>query len=395
MFINHPDLDISLFDDYIILTIKVTTIIIYLFLFLFVFYSASVFLKSRNKEFGILWTIGISKRQVKKMIFIENLVMNVFASVLGILVGMVFAKIVLIVISSFIGIEPLKFYIPIKSIGVITLYFILISILTSYFIYFVVREDKVIKLLKGTQTPKLEPKSSPILAMLCVILLIVAYCRAVTVTELELVNRIVPVTSMVIIGTYLLFSQLSVFVIKKVKDNKVFYKKNINMLCIANLHYKIKDNTRMFFLVTITSAVAFTAIGSVYSYWKDQINQVELAYPQSIFYATEKEKLNGIYTGTYKSRVELLESLLEKENIHYDKLEGEIKVVFSKKENESIKIIKESNYIQLAKGKGLETIDLKNNESILLSKSNRKNNDKIINIDITVSMWLKMIFIIA
>ena len=122
MFINHPDLDISLFDDYIILTIKVTTIIIYLFLFLFVFYSASVFLKSRNKEFGILWTIGISKRQVKKMIFIENLVMNVFASVLGILVGMVFAKIVLIAISSFIGIDPLKFYIPIKSIGVITLY---------------------------------------------------------------------------------------------------------------------------------------------------------------------------------------------------------------------------------------------------------------------------------
>ena len=54
MFINHPDLDTSLFDDYLILTMKVTTIIIYVFLSLFVFYSASVFLKSRNKEFGIL-----------------------------------------------------------------------------------------------------------------------------------------------------------------------------------------------------------------------------------------------------------------------------------------------------------------------------------------------------
>lgn len=381
MFVNHPDLDISLFDDYIILTMKVTTIIIYLFLFLFVFYSASVFLKSRNKEFGILYTIGISKRQVKKMIFIENLVMNILASVLGILVGLVFAKIVLIVISSLIGIKPLEFYIPIKSIGIIILYFTLISILTSYFIYYVVREDKVIKLLKGTQMPKPEPKSSPILAILCVILLVVAYCRAVTVTELELVNRILPVTSMVIVGTYLLFSQFSVFVMKKVKDNKVLYKKNINMLCIANLHYKIKDNTRILFLVTITSAVAFTAIGSVYSYWKDQINQVELAYPQSIFYATEREKSNGTDTGIYKGRVELLESLLEKENIPYDKVEGEIKVVFSKNRNEPIKIIKESDYIQLAKGKELEIIDLKNNEAISLSKSNSKKNYNIINID--------------
>ena len=230
MFVNHPDLDISLFDDYLILMMKVTTIIIYLFLFLFVFYSASVFLKSRNKEFGILYTIGISKRQVKKMIFIENLIMNILASASGILIGVIFAKIVLVAISSLIGIEKLEFYIPIKSMGVIILYFILLSLLTSYFIYFVVREDKVIKLLKGTQKPKPEPKSSPILAILCVLLLVVAYCRAVTVTELELVNRIVPVISMVIVGTYLLFSQLSVFVIKKVKENKRFYKKNIKTL---------------------------------------------------------------------------------------------------------------------------------------------------------------------
>src|SRR5699024_5379479 len=154
----------------------------------------------------------------------------------------------------------------------------------SYFIYFVVREDKVIKLLKGTQKPKPEPKSSPILAILCVLLLVVAYCRAVTVTELELVNRIVPVISMVIVGTKQLYSQLSVFGIKKVKENKQFYNKYINMLCIENLHYKIKDNTRMFFLVTITSAVALTAIGSVYSYWMNILDQVEAAYPQAIFY---------------------------------------------------------------------------------------------------------------
>jgi putative ABC transport system permease protein len=168
MFINHPDLDTSLFANYIIAAMQVTEVIIYLFLSLFVFYSASVFLKSRNKDFGILYTIGISKKQVKKIIFIENLIINIVASVLGIVLGLVFAKVVLIIISSLIGIEPLKFYISIKSIIIIILYFTLLSILTSYFASFVVREDKVIKLLKGTQMPKPEPKSSPILAICCV-----------------------------------------------------------------------------------------------------------------------------------------------------------------------------------------------------------------------------------
>ena len=226
--------------------------------------------------------------------------------------------------------------------------------------------------------PKSEPKSSPILAILCIILLVYAYFRAATVTESELVNRIVPVTFMVIVGTYLLFSQLSVFVIKKIKENKVLYKKKTNMLCIANLHYKIKDNTRMFFLVTITSAVAFTAIGSVYSYWMNILDQVEAAYPQAIFYATENGNLNrdNVYKDVnynesdYRKRVDLLESLLEKDKISYEKVEGEIKTIVTESTGNTVKIIKESDYIKLSKEKRLETIDLHSNEVISLSKSN-------------------------
>lgn len=381
MFINHPHLDTLPFEGYLISAIKLTSIIIYVFLFLFVFYSSSVFLKSRNKEFGILYTIGISKKQVKKMIFIENLVMNILASILGVLVGLIFSKMVLIIISSLLGIEALQFYIPINSIILTIMYFTILSVLISFFISFVVRENKVLKLIKGTEKPKPEPKSSTILALLCFVLFVVAYYKAVTVTKAELVNRIASVTFMVIIGTYLLFSQLSVFIIKKIKKNKSFYKKNINMLWIANLHYKVKDNTRMFFLTTIISAVAFTAIGSVYSYWRDQTHQADLAYPQSILYATNIKKLNKNENSNdqnYKYRVSFLENSIKKENIPYYKIGGEIKTVFSENGSKSIKIIKESKYKELSKEIGLETINLKDNESISLTLlENRKVSDTL------------------
>ncbi len=58
------------------------------------------------------------------------------------------------------------------------------------------------------------------------------------------------------------------------------------MLWISNLIYKVKDNARIFFLITITSAVAFTAIGTVYSFWKDVERQINLIYPNTIYYST-------------------------------------------------------------------------------------------------------------
>lgn len=83
-------------------------IIAYLFLFFFVFYSVSVFLKSRYKEFGILYITGISKRQVMKLIFIENMIINIVSSVIGIIIGLIFAKIFLVIMSTFLELSPLN-----------------------------------------------------------------------------------------------------------------------------------------------------------------------------------------------------------------------------------------------------------------------------------------------
>ena len=56
-------------------------IIIYGFSFLFVLYSMDVFIQSR-KKFGTLMIQGMSPKQLKKMIFIENLVIGFFATIL-------------------------------------------------------------------------------------------------------------------------------------------------------------------------------------------------------------------------------------------------------------------------------------------------------------------------
>ena len=72
----------------------------------------------------------------------------------------------------------------------------------------------------------------------------------------------IPVTTVVIIGTYLLYKQLSVFIIRLCKSKR-FYWTQTNIITLSDLAYRMRDNARMFFIVTIISTVAFSAIGTL------------------------------------------------------------------------------------------------------------------------------------
>ncbi|NJI79318.1 ABC transporter permease [Clostridioides difficile] len=381
MFTSHPDLEISQFPDYLKEGLKMSKIIAYLFLFFFVFYSVSIFLKSRYKEFGILYITGISKQQVMKLIFIENIIINIASSVIGVIIGLVFSKIFLVIMSTFLELSPLKFYIPINAILSTLFYFIILAILTSVFASFIVKENQVLRLLKGTKTPKPEPKTSLVFVILSICLFVIAYYSAVTSTDQYTTYlRLVPVTSLTILATYLFFSQFSVFFLKKLKLNKRFYRKNTNMLWISNLIYKVKDNARIFFLIAITSAVAFTAIGTVYSFWKDVKRQINLIYPNTMYYSTmtlhndtnkpdSKEK--------DKERMRFIESKLKKENVDYTRINGEFKTVFPKKSDFNVRIMKESKYLEIIKTIGVNPISFEDNESISLRSSNLPGDKKV------------------
>ncbi|MCC0665507.1 ABC transporter permease [Clostridioides sp. ZZV15-6597] len=381
MFTSHPSLDIAQFPDYLKEGLKMSKIIAYLFLFFFVFYSVSVFLKSRYKEFGILYITGISKRQVMKLVLIENIVINIVSSVIGIIVGLIFSKIFLVTMSTFLELSPLEFYIPLNAMFSTLIYFMVLAILTSIFTSFIIKENQVLKLLKGTKTPKPEPKTSLILAILSICLFIIAYYSAVTSTDQYTTYlRLVPVTSLTIVATYLFFSQFSVYFIKKLKMKKSFYRSNTNMLWISNLIYKVKDNARIFFLITITSAVAFTAIGTVYPFWKDVKRQINLIYPSTIYYSTmtlhndtnkpdSKEK--------DKERMSFIENKLKKEGIDYARVNGEFKTVFPKKSDFNVRIMKESKYLEITKTIGVKPISFEDNESISLFSSSLPGDKKV------------------
>ncbi|HLR70777.1 MAG TPA: FtsX-like permease family protein, partial [Pseudogracilibacillus sp.] len=236
--------------------------IIYVFSFFFILYSMSAFLRSRKKEFGVLMIQGMSNNQLRWMVFLENMLIGFFSTVLGILLGLVFSKGILLVAENVLVLdESLQFYFPVMAIVITFISFIILFFFISIFVTVVLRTNKLVQLIKGDKIEKSEPKANIWLTLLAVLLLGSGYAIAVVVEGIQVAVALLPVVILVTLGTYLLFSQLSVYIIRKLKGNTFLFWKKTNMLLFSDLSYRMKDNARAFFMVAIISTVAFSAIG--------------------------------------------------------------------------------------------------------------------------------------
>lgn len=132
----------------------IATVIVYVFAFFFVLYSISAFLKSRNREFGILTILGAESRQINLLIFLENMLIGAVAIVTGIAAGLMLSKVFLLVSTRVIDMEELPFYWPVKAILLTAGAFVLLFLFISLFMLMFIRKRQVLDLLTGSSKPK-------------------------------------------------------------------------------------------------------------------------------------------------------------------------------------------------------------------------------------------------
>lgn len=281
----HPSLSENL-NDKVQTGMLGSAIIIYGFAFFFVMYSMGVFLQSRKKEFGLLMIQGMSPKQLRKMVFIENLVIGFFATILGSLVGIGFSQIILWVSRVTLGID-FDFYFPMKALGLTIVSFFILFFLISFFIQFRLPKLNVQELLKAGELGKGSFKVSPIKSILALLLIAGGYAVALLTPGMGVVVVFLPVVFVVILGTNFLFNQFSVFVIEKIKKRESVFWKKTNMVVFSDLAFRMKDNARSFFLVSVISTVAFAAIGTLYGFQSIILGAIGLA-PYS-YSATDDE----------------------------------------------------------------------------------------------------------
>lgn len=257
-------------------------IVILVFTVVFTNYSITSFLKSREKEFGLLSMFGLTKGQIRSYVMFENFIVSLFSIGTGLLLGLLFSKLFFMAVSAILVLDAeLPLNISVKAIAITIVCFLALFQGIGFVASYKIKNNNIIELLKGEKMAKPIPKFSQKKAVLSIILIGMGYLIAVFSNQ-AIIFTMFPILIVTVAGTYLLYSQFSVYFTNKLKNNNNVFLKGTNMITLSQIIFKLKDNARILFAVSILSAVTLTASASVYSFQKTLQHSATLNYPQDI-----------------------------------------------------------------------------------------------------------------
>lgn len=372
VYLFHPKLHMTGVNAALNILMTISEVVIVFFSFFFLLYSIGTFLKVRKKQFGILTVLGISQKQLKRLVFLENMLIGVLSIFFGIQLGLVFSQFFLLVTAKITHVPGLYLYWPTGAIILTMIIFLGLFILVSSFTPMLIRTRKAVRLLKEGTKQK-ERKASVLISLFGATCLISGYVLAANpiyfislgdiVGLLYAATSIFLIPSLVAAGTYFFFSQISFLLIRILKTRRTFYMKRTNMLWISDLAARIRTNINMLFIVAMLSTLAFTMITFLYGFGKFTKFDAVRENPFPFTYLSHTENTLA------DEHLNWLKQKFNEEQFAYTQFKTDIYEVSSAEEPPHLYYaIKQSDYNILAKALHWENLHVKNNESYVLIK---------------------------
>ncbi|WP_259416256.1 ABC transporter permease [Bacillus toyonensis] len=362
-FIYHPDVvsgNISM-REMISKGLESMNYIVVIFSALFILYANSTFLRARKKEFGLLTLIGGTKSQLGRMIILEQLMLGSIAIVVGIGLGMLCSKLFFQALSVILKIDKTLPLVWNSKAVLITagVYFILFLILSLFSVWTVGRLQ-IIDLLREARKQKVEPFAFTWLCVVGIGCIIVAYVLSFQVTFMNFIILFLPIVGLTIGGTYLLFTQGSTVVLKVLQKRKKSFYTYPNMFVLSNLIYKMKDNARFLFVISIITAVVSSAVGTLYVFFEDMSYKTVTSTPHAISYEEKGINTHNVIKEGKTKELIKKHGFEEAREVTYVKLPATQKVTMFNGEHEMpLGIISEKEYNKEARKQNVPEVQNK------------------------------------
>lgn len=351
---NEQVVNLQALKSSIFAVFKTSSIIIALFAGIFIWYSNSFFIKRRKKEIALYSLMGVKKKEIGRMLFYENLLMGILALGTGILLGSLLSKLFVMLLLQLMGYSiNVKFTILLQPFINTFVMFSILFLVTSLHGYAIIYKFKLIDLFKAENIGEKEPKASWVVALLSILLVGGGYLYYLTIDR---VNMYVPFVTLglVVAGTYLLFSSLTVYIIKLAKKNTGSYYKGTNLISTSQLMYRLKGHARTLATIAVLSATTLTAMGVTSSFYYDFQTGLNERYPFSYVYTSSTkgldEKIEAVIAKYPEHRIQSAASF------EMIQMEGRLHKVGSREtySNEEISIISQETFNKIAAVRGLK-----------------------------------------
>ncbi|HFI0214752.1 TPA: ABC transporter permease [Streptococcus suis] len=272
----HPDLGQVKGANGVTMVLGFGMIVVMLAVAIMVFYANSFVMKQRSKEFGVYSILGLEKKHLLLMTFLENLVFAASTILTGLLLGLTLDKLFYALLLKAMQMPVvLASTFQLKSLVTVLIYLFGIFALVSLFNIGKLGLTDSLKLVQGKKRGDKKTGFLWLQTLLAIILLGSGYAIAQLVTNpFQAVPSFFGATLLVILGTYLLFQAGVISLLNWLKHRQTYYYKPENFISVSNLIFRMRKNALGLATITILSSMFLvTMVGglNIYIGGKDYI----------------------------------------------------------------------------------------------------------------------------
>ncbi|MGF7059602.1 FtsX-like permease family protein [Brassicibacter mesophilus] len=358
-----------------------------------VIYANNALVKKRKKEFGIYTTLGMSKRKVSKILTYETFIVGIISLGTGLLLGVILSQGISVIIGKLFefNMDEYKFILSTDAIAKTIIYFSTMFILVMIFNIVAVSKHKLIDLINASKKSEEIKTRNSIISVIIFILSIVTLSRAYYLGWKFASNpKSINFPLSIIfggVGTLLFFFGLAGFTLFILKKNEQIYLKKLNIFVIKQFSNKINTNfisMGIICLMLFTTIVMSSSSLSIKTQLEEELGKlppfdanIELGIRsddqeiKDIEEALKKvdfklrQPSEYVVVDIYSTNIKVSDFLKEYAN---EELKERLKKYVGK-----LRTIGVSQYNAMRKLKGDSTIELKENEVLLLSRDKDEN----------------------
>ncbi|EGQ2723664.1 ABC transporter permease, partial [Staphylococcus pseudintermedius] len=286
----------------------------FVIIIIFLMYANRLFIKRRTKSFALFQLIGLSRKDLMRMMMLEQAIIFIGTTVIGLLLGLFGSRLLLLIVKKTAQI-PLDIKILFEPAALtVTMILVVISfilIMVQSFIF--IKRRSIIQLMYDVQqseaTQANMTKAEMTFGILGIAMIGLGYYLSTIMLkniELTLISAFL-ILFLTVVGAYFFFRSSVSLIFKSLKRSKRGYVNVTDVVFTASIMHRMKKNAFSLTVIGIISAITITLLSFATISKANIENNVNGLAPHEFTYINEGE-------------AQKLEAYLNAKNIPYNKV---------------------------------------------------------------------------
>ena len=262
-------------------TLGFGVIVVQLVALLTILYANAFVTKNRLKEYGLYSILGLDRKNIQLLSFIELLLFSVVSVGLGVVLGIVFHRFSFAVLLKLIRIPiGIEYSMQLGSVG-----FVLISMAFIFGVVFFLNATKMymsrpLEMLSEKKKGETKGRFILLRALIGAGLLGGAYYMSQTIeAPVAALYSFFVAVLLVILATYILFDAGSIVLLSLLQKNKKLFYQPTNFISISNLKFRMRKNAAGLASICILSTMVLVTLATTVALQTGTADLLKKSYP--------------------------------------------------------------------------------------------------------------------